>query len=179
MSRAVPGATPIGAVRRIRALASCGWSPSAIEAETGFPARVAARALSYPDAVSNRHTAAAAAAYEQLWNRQPPQATAAEQRAAEEMRERAHRYAPPLAWDDDQLDRPEGRPADGWRRSSGSTLRSRDIAEDVDFVRREGGYAMASVAEIAVRLGLSRTHVEKALSRAAQYRARDADREAG
>jgi hypothetical protein len=177
MARAVPEATPIGAVRRIRALASRGWSPAAIERETGFPAHVAARALSYPDAVSSRHTAAAAAAYERLWNRRPPQATAAEQRAAEAIRERAHRYAPPLAWDDDQLDLPEGRPADGWRRGTGKARRAADLAEDAAFVREHGGYRHAPVSEVAMRLGVTRPALEKALSRVRQ--AEMAEMEAG
>jgi hypothetical protein len=56
---------------------------------------------------------------------EPPAAagTVAEQRAAEAMRERAHRYAPPMAWDDGQIDLPDGKPADGWRRGKDTTHR--------------------------------------------------------
>jgi hypothetical protein len=59
----------------------------------------------------------AAAAYDQLWNHQPPQASQRGKIAAARARNhaRARGWPPPLAWDDDQLDRPDGTPAEGWQ----------------------------------------------------------------
>lgn len=171
--------TPAGAVRRARALASRGWAPEAIARATGIPADDCRRALENNKVISADAAARIGAAYDRLWDRPPPRATDTDRQAAQAVTERARTrgWAPPLAWDDDQLDLPEGRPADGWKRGKDTTHRAAHLAEDAAFVREHGGYRHAPVSEVAMRLGVTRPALEKALSRARQ--AEMADREAG
>lgn len=152
-----------GTQRRIRALCARGWSNQAIERATGLPAGSTARAL------ANRRTitpglASRAAAYDCLWNRESPRHTPEERQDADAARAHAGRcgWAPPMAWDDDQIDRPDGRPAAGWKRTS-SLTRSADLVEDA--VREHGGYRPASVRLVALRLGVTKSQLEKAYSR--------------
>ncbi len=172
------GYTPEGSQRRVRALMNRGWSPEAIERATGLPASVAARALEDRRAISPEAAARVAAAYERLWDKPAPQATDTDRQlsasAAEHARVRG--WAPPLAWDDEQLDAPEARPADGWKRGRGHLRKSADLAEDAQFVRDVGGYRHATITEVAMRLGVTKPQLEKALSRTRQA---DMDREAG
>ena len=72
----------------------------------------------------------------------------------------------------------DGRPADGWKRGKGTARRAADLVEDAEFVRETGGYRHAPVGEVAMRLGVTRTALEKALERT-RGRAADLDREAG
>jgi hypothetical protein len=168
--------TPAGAVRRARALAARGWTPQAIETAAGVPARDCRRALENRSRLSAAAATRIAAAYEQLWNQQP-QGTPPD---ARDYADRARRWAPPMAWDDDVIDQPDGRPEDGWKRGTGTAHRAAELVEDMEFVRQHGGYRHASVGEVAMRLGVTRTALEKALERT-RHAHRDAvlDREAG
>jgi hypothetical protein len=69
---------------------------------------------------------------------------------------------PPMALDDDILDDPAGRPAPGWRPRRSSQYRSVDLAEDAWFIREHGGYRHASSTQIATRLGVSKSRLDKA-----------------
>jgi hypothetical protein len=166
-ARDTPVPTPAGTQRRLRALAARGWSPETIERVTGLPADASARALDR--GVSTQTAARVAAVYDALWDQQPPLATDADRKlaAAAAGRARSARWAPPLAWDDDELDRDDAKPAAGWQRSSSRQMRSAAMAEDAAFVREHGGYRHASVGQVAMRLGVSRAALEKALTRAA------------
>jgi hypothetical protein len=157
-----------GAQRRVRALCARGWAPDAIERAAGIPAGVAIRVLARRDTIRPDACAQVAGAYELLWNRQPPQRTGAEQAAAKAItaHARARGWAPPMAWDDEQLDDPAGRPAEGWRRGRDTTRRSADLAEDAQFVREHGGYRLATSREVAMRLGVTTAALDKAISRA-------------
>ncbi|MGH3277232.1 MAG: hypothetical protein ACRDNZ_23245 [Streptosporangiaceae bacterium] len=119
----------------------------------------------------------AAAAYELLWDRDPPTGTTAEREAAEMTRARAvsRGWAPPLAWDDDQIDLDDGQPAQKWKPGKRTTRRAIELAEDAEFVRQQGGYRDASIGQIAMRLGVSRDCLEQAHARAHRYAARTAD----
>jgi hypothetical protein len=175
---AVPSTT--GARRRLRALAARSWSPQAIEAETEIPAALMESVLgSYRD-VSPDLVQAITAAYDQLWDRDPPTATRDQREAAEKARSlaAAKGWAPPLAWDEDQLDRSKGRPAPDWKPRKRTTRRAVDIAEDAEFIREHGGYHDASINQIAMRLGISRDRFEHAYTRARHYAARDSQAEA-
>ena len=81
-----------------------------------------------------------------------------------------------MAWDEEALDDPAGLPADGWKPFAGHLRKSADLAEDAQFVREHGGYRLASNTEVAMRLGVTKPQLEKALSRTRQA---DMDREAG
>jgi len=155
-----------GTQRRIRALCARGWSGQAIERATGLPAGSTARALANRRTITPDLASRMAAAYDCLWNRVPPCHTPEERQDADAARAHAGRcgWAPPMAWDDDQIDRPDGRPAVGWKRTS-SLTRSADLVEDAEFVREHGGYRHASVRLVALRLGVTEAQLEKAYSR--------------
>lgn len=119
---------------------------------------------------------AIAAVYDRLWDRDPPAGTRLERQAAREIAERAARggWAPPMAWDDDLIDLPNTRPADGWRPRRRQNMRAVDIVEDAEFVREAGGYRQAGRAAVARRLGINRDRLDQAYLRARRYAARDA-----
>lgn len=164
--------TPEGAQRRLQALANRGWTARQIEQATGLPASVAARALERTAGISRDSAARIAQAYDRLWDKQAPQATEADRAASAAATARARHagWAPPLAWDDEVIDAPDGRPADGWKPTGSTTRRSADLAEDAQFVREAGGYRHAGMAAVAMRLGVTRAALEKAESRAARQR---------
>jgi hypothetical protein len=162
-----------GTQRRLQALASRGWSPRAIQAATGIPARRITTALAGRHARSDDLNRRVAAAYDQLWDKQPPQATRREQALAETARASAERngWAPPMAWDDDIIDLPGGQPAAGWRPPDYPVRSSADLVEDADWVRAQGGYRYASLSQVAARLGVSQAALTKAHERAADREA--------
>jgi hypothetical protein len=165
----------VGTQRRLRALAARSWSPRAIEQETGIPAWLVKRELDgYDDLVPNLADAVAAA-YDRLWDRDPPAITRADREAgaAVAARAAARGWAPPMAWDDDQIDLPDGRPGQGWRPFR-DTYRSADLVEDAEFVREHGGYQDATTTEVAVRLGVRRDRLDQAYHRVRRYAARAA-----
>jgi transcriptional regulator with XRE-family HTH domain len=176
-SDVVPSAR--GAQRRLRALAAISWSPQAIEQETGLSALLVSSVLESHRNLSPDLAETIAAAYDRLWDCDPPVATSNQLQAAETARSLAARkgWAPPLAWDDDQLDIPEGRPSLGWRRRNRTSRRAIDLVEDAEFVRERGGYHDAGIAQVAMRLGVSRDRLEHAYARARSYAARSATAE--
>jgi hypothetical protein len=146
-----PGPSAVGTRRRLRALAARSWSPQAIEKETGIPAQLIRRDLDGYDDLAPNLAGAVAAAYDRLWDRVPPTATRADREAAAAIADRAARsgWAPPLAWDDDQIDLPGARPEQGWRPRRRSSRRAAGLVEDAEFVREHGGYRDASTAQVS------------------------------
>lgn len=170
----------IGARRRLRALAVRSWSPQAIERATGLPSLVTEAVIGSRRGISRVNPALArtvSAAYDQLWDRDPPTETAAQREAAEMTRAHAvsRGWAPPLAWDDYQIDRDDGQPAPKWKPGNRTTRRATDLVEDAEFVRQNDGYRDASIGQIAMRLGVSRDCLEHAHVRARRYATRTAD----
>lgn len=108
--------------------------------------------------------AATVAAYEQLWDQSPPCATVEDrevaQAAAAHARQRG--WAPPMAWDDDQIDQPDSKPAPGWKPGPRGRDLSADLVEDAEWIRRHGGYQLASRTVIATRLGVTKYQLEHA-----------------
>jgi hypothetical protein len=162
-----------GTQRRLQALASRGWSPRAIQAATGIPTRDIMAALISQGATSPDLNHRVAVAYNQLWDRQPPRTTRREQILAETARATAEQneWAPPVAWDDDIIDLPEGQPAPGWKPPSHPVRRAADMVEDADWVRAHGGYRLASLGQVAARLGVTKAALTKAHERAADREA--------
>ena len=175
--------TPAGTQRRIRALMARSWTPEAIAAAQGIPAAEMRLALEHQAAISPELAQRVAAAYDALWDRPPPQRTPREREeaAAAETHARQRGWPPPLAWDDEEIDLQDARPAEGWKRSGRTSVRSADLAEDVAWLREQDGYSRASNAALAMRLGLSKDRLEHSLSRARKASAREpaADMEAG
>jgi hypothetical protein len=159
--------TPAGTQRRLQALMSRSWSLHAIASAEGLRAPQLARALENPRTITPKLAAEVSRAYDRLWSADPPRATQEQRALADAAAEvaRLRGWAPPLAWDDEQIDKPDAQPVPDWRRSNRVTLRSADLAEDADFVRRVGGYSAANVGTVAARLGVSRARLEKAISR--------------
>jgi hypothetical protein len=175
-----PEPSPAGTRRRLQALAARSWSPRAIEKETGIAAWLIQRELDGYDELAPELAGDVAAAYDRLWDQRPPNATAADRRAAAETAAHAARsgWAPPMAWDDDRIDLPGGRPEPGWRPSKRVRWRAVDIAEDAEFVRKYDGLRDATTREVATRLGIERDHLEQSTIRARRYGARRAERAA-
>jgi len=156
------------------------WAPEAIERAAGVPARTTGKALRHANRLTAEEARALAGAYDALWDRQPPMATQQDRDAAASAQAHAQRcgWAPPMAWEDDEIDLPDGRPADGWRRTDRHTRPAADLVEDAQFVREAGGYRLATNKAVAMRLGVSRDVLDRAYERVRE-RAAMADREAG
>jgi hypothetical protein len=176
-----PAPSGVGVRRRLQALAARSWSPEAIERETGIPAQLISRELDGRDDLAPNLASAVAAAYDRLWDRDPPTETRADREAASATAARAARggWAPPMAWDDDRIDLPGARPERGWRPGRGIYRRAVDLVEDAEFVREHGGYRDASSVQVAMRLGVRRDRLDRAYLRARRYAARAAGRDAG
>jgi hypothetical protein len=170
-----PEPTAAGTLRRLRALAARSWSPREIEYQTGLSAMHISTWLEDRGAITAQDARAVAAAYDRLWNLDPPCITEQQRRDARAAGERAARsgWAPPLAWDDDQIDLPAARPAPGWKPHR-STIRAADLVEDADFIRQNGGYQDAPMSVLGMRLGVSGNRLEQAHVRARRYAARQA-----
>jgi len=166
-----PEPTRWGTTRRLQALASRGWSPEAIDDATGLAAASVTAAVSgQPGTAPALDARAVAAAYDLLWDQPPPSATPQDRARSAAARAQAQRQAwpPPMAWDDDVIDLPDGRPAPGWNPAIPSLRRSAEIAQDLAWVREHGGYQHASWSAAAARLGLKRGTLQQACRRAAR-----------
>jgi hypothetical protein len=159
--------TPAGTQRRLQALMARSWSLHAIARAGGLRAPQLGRALEKPRTITPKLAVEVSAAYDMLWDREPPRTTQEERDLADAAADAAHLrgWAPPLAWDDDQIDKPKAQPALSWRRSVRRNIPGTDLLEDAEFVRTAGGYGEADVGLVAMRLGVSRARLEKALSR--------------
>jgi hypothetical protein len=160
--------TTIGARRRITALAWLGWSPPALAAVTGLPERVFKFfPHQFERDCSQDVLDRVGAAYDLLWDTTPPTLTTEQRAQADAAARHARRagYAPPLAYDDDLIDTPDGGPVPGWKRSRSE--RPRDgvgVIEDIEFLRT-AGYRQATPAELGDRLGRSKEAIGRALAR--------------
>src|SRR6185503_12264157 len=146
-----------------------GWSQAKIGGRLGItPANFAA--MMRRDQVTAATERAARALYDELWNRPPPETGQREKIAAARARNyaRANRWAPPLAWDEDQLDTPDGTPAEGWQRTARTLRRSAELAEDAAELAAQG----YTPEHAAARLGVSRGALGAALARSSEEPAR-------
>jgi hypothetical protein len=148
-----------------------GWSPRSLEAATGIPAAVFTRgARDLRTRTAPEMLVHIGEAYERLWNASPPKSTEDERAEAQLFAEHARTvgWAPPMAYDDDTIDDPAGGPAKGWQRSRGGHEPRRTVtslAEDVAWIREQGGYRHASLDQLAERLGMTRGGLERSLIR--------------
>jgi transcriptional regulator with XRE-family HTH domain len=108
-----------GAQRRLQALVALGWSQSKLAARLGV-LRSNSTALMTRTHLSAATVRAVHKLYDELWDQFPPEDTHRDKIAATRARKHAqkHRWAPPLAWDDDAIDDPNAQPEGvGFRRS--------------------------------------------------------------
>jgi hypothetical protein len=118
----------VGTVRRIRALMAIGWSKHAIGAHMGVSKNAVAQLLDR-QRVTVRLATDVDRLYQELAHRPgPAKITATKTRLAG--------WAPPLAWDEDDIDDPAARPAVGWQRDPSAPLVVE--VEDVEHLRRFG-----------------------------------------
>ncbi|MGC4174317.1 hypothetical protein [Demequina sp.] len=163
----------IGTVRRLRALIALGWSQAGLAVRAGMSSRTVWLLVRHPELCPDVTLATRARVvelYDELSMKIPPESrhkTVAVRLA------RAAGWVPPLAWDDEDLDDPEGHPAE---------ITPDDIVDvDMVAVRRVidgGGFARLTRAEIdaaitygysqglssrqvAERLHMTQTNVEK------------------
>jgi hypothetical protein len=152
-----------GTHRRVQALTAAGWSQARIAARLGMsPGNFAT--MMRREQVTASTAEAARAVYDELWRQPPPETGQREKIAAARARNyaRANGWAPPLAWDDDVIDLPDGKPAEGWLRSARTTRPAAELAEDAAELAAQG----YKPEHAAGRLGVSRYALDKALSRA-------------
>ena len=119
--RSIPGRAMVdaaGAQRRIQALIALGWTRSQLAQRLGV------KDTNLGTMLSRTHVRAATAMavhglYDSLWATLPPEDTPLQAKWARLSREdaAARGWPPLLAWDDGQLDRPDGRPARSWIRA--------------------------------------------------------------
>jgi predicted transcriptional regulator len=148
----------------VQALVATGWSQARLAAELGLT-RANFGSMLLCEQVTAGTARAVSDLYDRLWNQAPPEHDQRTRIAAARARNyaRARGWAPPLAWDDDQIDLPGAQPAEGWQRPARTTHRSAELAEDAqELFRREG----CTREQAAVRLGVSPAALQVALRRA-------------
>ncbi len=162
-----------GTRHRVQALVAGGWSQ----------AQLASQLMTSPGHVGallrdERVTAATAAAvrglYERLWSQPPPEDDHRTRIAASRARNyaAARGWAPPMAWDDEELDKPDGRPARGWHRTASTRRPAAELAEDAAELFRQD----YTREQAATRLGVTAGALERAIGRT--RRAAEAEHEA-
>ncbi len=169
---AAPGALVDGTAtrRRLQALVTTGWSQARLAGQLGMtPAN-------FSDMLCRGHVTAATKSavrslYDQLWNQPPPEVDHRSKIAASRARGYARRrgWAPPLAWDESEIDVPDGQPTMSWQRPEQSRHRSAELAEDAEWIIRHEGCTLAQAAD---RLGVSKDLLEHAVKRSREQQAR-------
>ncbi len=139
------------------------WAPESIERAAGIPAADTGLALTLRRDITAELAGRVPSACDFLWDKQPPRATREDQELAGAARAHARRHGwpPPMAYDDDLIDLPGGDAGPGWKRSSRTTVRSADLAEDAQFIREHGGCRLAPSALVAMRLGVTKGALER------------------
>lgn len=165
-----PHVDAAGTRRRIEALVWNGWSLTGLAARLGWARPVLQHKM------GSAHVAAASAEkvrvlYDELWDQAPPEETKVEKRAATMARRyaREHGFAAPLAWDEDAIDDPDARPADGWERND-EVRRWGVLAEEAGELLGLG----LDLGQAAERLGVSRSTLGTTLARARKQEEQDA-----
>jgi transcriptional regulator with XRE-family HTH domain len=143
-----------GTHRRIQALVANGWSQAKIGGRLGMTSANFA-AMMRREHVTAATERAARDLYDEIWDKAPPENGQREKIAAARARNyaREHGWAPPLAWDDDLIDRPDAAPAEGWQRPARQSRPAAELAEDAWQLAAQG----YSRKHAAARLGVSRS----------------------
>ena len=104
----------IGARRRVQALCTIGWSLTVIGARVGLDKRTM-QEISWRNQCTVATHLKIVALYDELWDQQPPGDTAGQRVSATKARSHAKKqgWAPPMAWDDDDIDDPNATPNTG------------------------------------------------------------------
>lgn len=157
-----------GTRRRLQALVANGYSQAQLAARLGKTGSNLG-AMMRLDQVTTQTCDTVRQLYDQLWDQAPAEHDQHTRQAAVRARNhaRARGWVPPLAWDDDLIDRPEAWPAEGWQRSTRKTHRSAELAEDAAELLGQGHTRQHA----ADRLGVNLAALEQALLRTRQREA--------
>lgn len=144
-----------GTVRRLRALNALGWTCAALAAHDGTTTQAALQQVMKHERPTTYVTTATRVArlYDQLSMTPGPSPLAA-------ARARAKGWAPPLAWDDQDLDDPTATP-----HTDTTPTRATVHLDDVEFLIRTG----CTRPTIATRLGVTPGAIDRALHRAGRH----------
>jgi hypothetical protein len=118
----------VGVGRRLRAMIAIGWTEGDLAYRLNWPVQMVADALA--DARVPAGADYVVARFYDRHSMTPGRSMASRERAS------ALRWAPPLAWDDDELDDPNGCPQNGWSRRQ-----SRQRFDDLYRECKELGYS--------------------------------------
>jgi transcriptional regulator with XRE-family HTH domain len=159
---ATTGVDATGTRRRLQALVAVGWSIRRMAVRLGMEhATLSTVANGSRTTVYASTAQAVAALYDDLWNQQPPQATKNERVSVVKAKRQAQRlrWAPPGAWDDDEIDNPDARPNLGTKSKRGDAM-----VEDSDWLIAHGD----TLEQAAERLGVQPATLRRARERARQ-----------
>lgn len=156
---------PVGARRRVEALAWVGWSQVRLAALLGMDETNLSRIIRKENRITAGNAAKIAALYDRLWDTQPPADTHGQRISVSKTRNDARRqgWAPPLAWDEGTIDDPAATPQHQVQGRHLATLHAEDRAEIVNTLTR----ARKSAAEIADLIGVATRTVVRDRSRGA------------
>ena len=158
-----------GTKRRVQALVAAGWSQAQLAGQlVTLPGRVGA--LLREERVTAGKAAAVRGLYERLWNQPPPEGNHRARIAASRARNyaAARRWAPPMAWDDKELDKPDGRPAKGWRRTARTRRPAAKLADDAAELFRQDHTRQQAAARLGVTAGGLQRPIGRTRRRAAE-----------
>lgn len=148
----------IGPMRRIQALAAMGWTSDAIAAESGINRRDIDRIrVGETPSVNRAMAIKVARLYDRLSMTPPPSTRGSRAARGHALRQG---WAPPLAWDEGEIDNPAASPQTGDRRRKGATIE--EIAWCI-----EGGETNPEA--IAGRVGIAPTSVKDLLHKAGRH----------
>jgi len=157
-----------GTHRRLEALVANGHSQTQLAGRLGMT-RPNFGSMMQRDQVTVVTCEAVRELYDQLWNQPPAEHDHRTRQAVSRARNLAAErgWVPPLAWDDDKIDDPAARPAEGWKRSARKTHRSAELAEDAAELLAQG----STREQAAERLGVKLAALEQTLLRTRQREA--------
>ncbi len=127
-----------GSVRRLRALLANGWRHEDLTRRLGTRSANIVNPGRCRNISRSTHLAVKAL-YEELWDQEGPAPAGARTRAA-----KSYRFAPPMAWDDDTMDRPAAQPDFGISAActgpaaEGATKPADVLVENVEFLVNGG-----------------------------------------
>lgn len=155
---------PAGTVRRLQALVAIGWPQAQLSTEIGINRSNIGPVILGQRNVTARTALAVRDLYERLWDKPPSGEEWQVKRSASRARKYAAErgWAPPMAWDDDQIDNPVAEPT-GFDRGSDYGKRVDNRTEDVEFLLDSG----AGLYEIQTRCGISVDSLIETLARRA------------
>lgn len=156
------GVDSTGTRRRVQALVTIGWSLRQLAAHLGMDhGAVADIARAACPTVYAATAQAVTALYDELWDQPPPRTSKGERTTITKARKHAasRGWAPPAAWDDDEIDDPAALPDRGAK-----VPRVLAVVENAEELERQG----LTPEQVADRLGITVGYLHIARRRASE-----------